>query len=259
MGARSMVRAVNKRGTLWGKLRWGVGALRDWRLVPRLRAHQRELDATEDLGQVVRQVCLRRDRGRIYANQDPTEIGELCRRVAQRRPAVILEIGTARGGTLYLWSRLAQDGATILSIDKPGEDGSVRAPVLSVYRRFGQERDVRVVLLPIDSHSEGAHARVSRVLAGRKVDLLFIDGDHSYEGVRADFYDYLPYLAPNAIVAMHDIAVPASDPAIQVQRLWDEIRARGFKTEAVIAEPGNSPGIGIVSMDAAAQQRAPSR
>jgi predicted O-methyltransferase YrrM len=38
-----------------------------------------------------------------------------------------------------------------------------------------------------------------------KVDLLFIDGDHSYEGVLADWKAYCDLLAPDAIVIMHDI------------------------------------------------------
>jgi predicted O-methyltransferase YrrM len=35
-------------------------------------------------------------------------------------------------------------------------------------------------------------------------DMLFIDGDHSYEGTLANLQDYVPKLKPGAIVAMHD-------------------------------------------------------
>jgi predicted O-methyltransferase YrrM len=40
--------------------------------------------------------------------------------------------------------------------------------------------------------------------AGR-IDLLFIDGDHSYEGCLADWKAYAPLLAPAARVAFHDV------------------------------------------------------
>lgn len=38
-------------------------------------------------------------------------------------------------------------------------------------------------------------------------DFAFIDGDHSYEGVKADFYNLLPYLKKGTPVAFHDIAI----------------------------------------------------
>ena len=38
-----------------------------------------------------------------------------------------------------------------------------------------------------------------------RIDLLFIDGDHSFEGVLADWQAYSPLLPDRAVVAMHDI------------------------------------------------------
>lgn len=37
-----------------------------------------------------------------------------------------------------------------------------------------------------------------------KIDLLFIDGNHSYEGCRLDVESWLPHLKPNGLVIMHD-------------------------------------------------------
>ncbi len=39
----------------------------------------------------------------------------------------------------------------------------------------------------------------------RPIRLLWIDGDHSLQGVTEDLHDYLPYLAGGAIVALHDV------------------------------------------------------
>lgn len=39
----------------------------------------------------------------------------------------------------------------------------------------------------------------------KKVDFLFIDGDHSYEGVKLDVDDWFPKLNNGAIVIFHDI------------------------------------------------------
>jgi predicted O-methyltransferase YrrM len=38
-----------------------------------------------------------------------------------------------------------------------------------------------------------------------RIDFLFVDGDHSYEGVKADIHAWFPKLNPEALVAFHDI------------------------------------------------------
>jgi predicted O-methyltransferase YrrM len=46
---------------------------------------------------------------------------------------------------------------------------------------------------------------ISTVMAQTdRVDLLFIDGDHSYEAVKADWEAYKPLLKPHSIVVFHD-------------------------------------------------------
>ena len=42
------------------------------------------------------------------------------------------------------------------------------------------------------------------VLEDIKIDLLFIDGDHSYEGVKKDFELYSQILSPNGVIMIHD-------------------------------------------------------
>ena len=48
-------------------------------------------------------------------------------------------------------------------------------------------------------------------------DMLFIDGDHSYEAVLTDLHSWLPSLKPGGILAMHDVDAPP------VRRAFDEI------------------------------------
>ena len=65
-----------------------------------------------------------------------------------------------------------------------------------------------------DSHSP--EYRVWREALGR-IDLVMIDGDHSYAGVKADYE--LELSMPSKYIAFHDIA----NKACGVPRLWEEI------------------------------------
>ena len=52
----------------------------------------------------------------------------------------------------------------------------------------------------------------------KNVGLLWLDGDHSYEGVRGDFDAWLPWLVTDGVVALHDV------DALGVKQLLDELR-----------------------------------
>jgi predicted O-methyltransferase YrrM len=181
---------------------------------------------------------------RVLPAQVRSEIAAFLDRMAARAPKVVLEIGTANGGTLFLLSRVAAPDARILSLDLPGGrfGGGYPAWKSGLFRSFaraGQE----VILLRGDSHEAAMAERVQARLAGAPIDLLFIDGDHRYEGVKRDAEMYAPMVRAGGIVAFHDI-VPGPEEAVGgVPRFWREFKA-SVPTSEIVAD-WNQGGYGI--------------
>jgi cephalosporin hydroxylase len=40
------------------------------------------------------------------------------------------------------------------------------------------------------------------------VDFLWIDGDHTYEGCKADYENYSPLVVPGGLIGIHDYNMP---------------------------------------------------
>ena len=93
--------------------------------------------------------------------------------------ALIVHIGVCRGASV-MCSRAGNENAAIIGID------------LKLHK-FEGEQDAMTALVEVDSHSYRMDGLV---------DFLFIDGDHSEEGVTADIENWLPSVV--GVVAFHD-------------------------------------------------------
>ena len=87
---------------------------------------------------------------------------------------------------------------------------------------------------------------VSRLLGSDGLDILFVDGDHSYEGVKRDFEMYGPLVRNGGIIGFHDIVLGPSKDVGGVPRFWKEIKQDSRSVELVKDYTQGGFGIGII-------------
>lgn len=129
--------------------------------------------------------------GIIKPTQVKEEILELLKILQQHKPKYILEIGTASGGTLFLFCQVAHPEAKIISIDLAGGKfgGGYPKWKIPLYKSFAKDNQ-KIYLIRGDSHKWSTLKKVEAILDGERLDFLFIDGDHTYKGVKRDFEMY---------------------------------------------------------------------
>ena len=134
--------------------------------------------------------------GGLFLQQNPDEFAALTIFLRERGPHTnYMEIGSASGGACLFLSREVGFGR-VLSLD----DGQ-HPRAVAQGENFAQVPNFKQFLG--DSHSEAARSFLEENVEG-KLDVAFIDGDHSYEGVRQDIQLSRPFCRRGALMILHD-------------------------------------------------------
>lgn len=184
----------------------------------------------------------------IKPSQVREEIHDLVEEVEKLRPKVILEIGTFKGGTLYLFSRAADQEAFVISTDLPGGffGGGFPDWMVPLLGSFPRDRQ-SLRLLRANSHDAKTLEEIKMIVGTKGIDFLFIDGDHSYDGVKKDFEMYSPLVNAGGLVAFHD-TLPHVVEGVEVSRFWDEVKVR-FKSREIVKDRNQGwAGIGVLEL-----------
>jgi len=159
----------------------------------------------------------------------------------------VLEIGTKGGGTLFLLTLISSQNSKIISIDLPLDKHGAGYPdwKLPIYKSFARPRQ-KMFFIRSDSHKESTKKEVEKALQSSRCDLLLIDGDHTYEGVKMDFEMYSPLVKSGGYILFHDIA---KHPIFKVREFWNEIKSNYTYKEFVKDWNQGGYGLGIIKID----------
>lgn len=175
------------------------------------------------------------------------EIMKLLQILEKVSPRTILEIGTAGGGTLFLFTRAALPDATIISIDLPGGPfgGGYPRWKIPLYKSFARDHQ-KIHLIRADSHNPETFREVKEILGDKLIDFLFIDGDHSYEGVKKDFEIYAALVKKGGIIAFHDIVPHPPETGCEVSKFWNKVKY-GYRSYEIVKDWNQKwAGIGVL-------------
>jgi predicted O-methyltransferase YrrM len=137
----------------------------------------------------------------------------------------------------------------MISVDLAGGafGGGYPRRKIPLYRKFPRNGQT-LRLIRADSHLAETKERVLQDLRGEKLDYLFIDGDHTYEGVKKDFEMYSPLVRSGGLVAFHDVAEHGRELACGVDKFWNEIKEQYKHREMIENSKQGWAGIGVLFM-----------
>lgn len=166
--------------------------------------------------------------------------------VRSMKPEVCVEIGSARGrSACFIGMALKENGRGRLFAIDPHQQTS--------WNDFQSVDTFEIIKNNLAALQITHQVDIVRMTSGeaargwnRQIDMIFIDGDHSYEGIKRDWELFVPYLTTFGVVIFHDtIWDLRPDPKwsrndMGVPRFVDELRQQGYPVLTIDRDAGIS-------------------
>jgi len=140
------------------------------------------------------------------------------------KPNRIVELGTHYGTSFFSFCQAVKDeglSTSCYAVDTwqgDPQSGFYNHQVLDTVKKINSKyySDITSVLIP------STFDRAAALFKEQSIDLLHIDGYHSFEAVSHDYLTWLPKLSNKGVVLFHDIFV--KHPGYGVHILWDHLK-----------------------------------
>jgi glycosyltransferase involved in cell wall biosynthesis len=158
-----------------------------------------------------------------FANH-PVDLERLLRRVAEWRPAIVVEVGVREGGTFFLFCQMAKDDGRAVAVATSNSPiPEWRIPFLKAMARPRQS----VEIVPKTNDPESIADEVKKATENREIDFLFLHGRRPYAQLAADYRTLRKLVRPGGLISWDGINPISSFPPDRDggHRLWHEVQS----------------------------------
>ncbi len=151
-------------------------------------------------------------------------------RLAQR-PALrtVVEIGSYLGASAVALAEglkaAGNQAARVYCIDTWQNEGMSEGPADHMATFGRHTAPYQPLIVPVRGRSTDVAAKLLAEVG--PIDLLFVDGDHSYDGVLADWRVFGPAMRKHGVAAFHDVAWAEGVQRVVAEEVKPRVRRQG--------------------------------
>jgi hypothetical protein len=164
--------------------------------------------------------------------------------IKELKPQVFVELGTHNGFSYFVGCQVIKElgiECSAVAIDHWQGDSQAGFFDEEVFKRVS---NINTEYEAFSKLLKMTFADANPLFSDSSIDLLHIDGHHSYDSVTEDFSTWLPKMKRHGVILLHDIHVRKSD--FGVYKLWRELKTNYENIEFV-----GSHGLGVIFLGSA--------